>query len=441
MLLNNLNNDQGFRNFYMNKRGPIINHLCFDDDVILFSSGNRKSLKRIMRTLKTYEDVSGQLVNKHKSSVILHDKACARRIDRAKRITTMKQECFPINYLGCPLYLGRKRISTFSVTVQKILNKIRGWFFKFLSVGGKSVLIKHVLQAMPSHLLAVMQPPKTVFEIIENAFNRFLWSGSDGNKKLHWSSWDNLSYPINDGGANFRKLADISKAFTTKHWWKLRTKRYLWSLFLNTKYCSRIHPVTNKWRNGQSHNWKAMCSIKVLVENNLGWIIEKGEVAFWYDNWTDLGPLYKFLDPDSKPSKLRITDAYQNGHWNWPACGYVVSDFIKAHIERMQVVLSDKPDLPIWKITSSGKFNIESAWNFLRNSRHESNIVNALCHKAVPFKMSFMAWRVFHRKIPSNDIIISWFKLLASPNCTCCRVSQPENIDHIFFQSYVASSA
>ncbi|XP_059277915.1 uncharacterized protein LOC132032155 [Lycium ferocissimum] len=206
VLLNKLYGDLNFRNFYMHKNGPKINHLCFADDVILFTSGNRKSLKRIMRVLRTYEEASGQIVNKHKSSIILHPKASSRRTDRAARLTGMKKESFPFQYLGCPLYLGRKRISTFSGMIDKILARTRGWNNKFLSTGG----------------------------------------GVDGAKRQHWASWDNLFFPYTEGGANFRKLMDIFKAYSGKQWWRFRTQDSLQSQFLKAKYSPRSHPVTVK---------------------------------------------------------------------------------------------------------------------------------------------------------------------------------------------------
>lgn len=126
-----------------------------------------------MRALGTYEDVSGQRINKQKSSIILHPNASSRRIDRATRLTGMKKENSPSKYLRCPIYLGRKRILTYSGMIEKILARTRVRNNKFLSARGKSILIKHVLQAMPSHLLFVMNPPLTVFWTIENELNRF----------------------------------------------------------------------------------------------------------------------------------------------------------------------------------------------------------------------------------------------------------------------------
>lgn len=45
---------------------PQVNHLCFADDIILFTSRSAKSLKLIMITLRTYEDTSGKLIKSKK---------------------------------------------------------------------------------------------------------------------------------------------------------------------------------------------------------------------------------------------------------------------------------------------------------------------------------------------------------------------------------------
>lgn len=56
-LMNNLHGNPQYHGFYMEARGPQINHLSFADDVIIFASGRKNTLKLIMKTLSTYEYV------------------------------------------------------------------------------------------------------------------------------------------------------------------------------------------------------------------------------------------------------------------------------------------------------------------------------------------------------------------------------------------------
>ncbi|XP_015165490.1 uncharacterized protein [Solanum tuberosum] len=109
-MLNNLYDNQHFHGFQIDFRGPQINHLSFADDVIIFTSGREESLKLIMETLSTYEDTSDQLINKGKSHFMVPKDTPSHIIDMIQEITGFNQRESPINYLGCPLYIGGQRI-------------------------------------------------------------------------------------------------------------------------------------------------------------------------------------------------------------------------------------------------------------------------------------------------------------------------------------------
>lgn len=78
----------------------------------------------------------------------------------------MNHQLFPIKYLGCPLITGRKKIFYFSGMVDKVIGRIRGWHTNILSTGGRVVLIRHVLLALPIHVLAVVNPSKGTLDTI-----------------------------------------------------------------------------------------------------------------------------------------------------------------------------------------------------------------------------------------------------------------------------------
>lgn len=114
------------------------------------------------------------------------------QILRIKEVTGYRQVIFPITYLGFPRYIGRQKISIYSYMMNKIVKKIAGWHGKLLYVGGRNILIRHILQSLLIHLLAAVEPPIIVFKEIEKHLARFFW-GSDRDKaKYHWSSWSNM---------------------------------------------------------------------------------------------------------------------------------------------------------------------------------------------------------------------------------------------------------
>ncbi|XP_019227829.1 PREDICTED: uncharacterized protein LOC109209105 [Nicotiana attenuata] len=216
-LMESLNNLE-FIPFSIDSHGPVISHLCYADDTILFSSAEPESLKIMMEKMETYEKISGQLVNKAKSDFYVNFQDDDIRINRIKQITGYNRCHFPMQYLGCPIYIGRKKVVYFNNMVANIAERLQGWQGKFLTYGGKAVLIKSVLQAIPLHTLSVLHPPKATFSQIEKIFSNFFW-GMDGNKnKKHWIAWKDMCFPVEEGGAGFRSLKDTCDAFSAKIW-------------------------------------------------------------------------------------------------------------------------------------------------------------------------------------------------------------------------------
>ncbi|XP_060170376.1 uncharacterized protein LOC132601292 [Lycium barbarum] len=171
--LNHLNQNDRFINFSMHKKGPQINHLSYADDLVLFTSADKFSIKIMMNLLRLYQKASGQEINKDKTFFLTHSKMDMIYNRRIRRWTGYKQSSFPFTYLGCPISCGRKRISYFSDISKKILNKIAGWQGRFLSPGGKATIIKHVLQSQALHIFATLMPPVTSLYEIEMQFANF----------------------------------------------------------------------------------------------------------------------------------------------------------------------------------------------------------------------------------------------------------------------------
>ncbi|WMV08983.1 hypothetical protein MTR67_002368 [Solanum verrucosum] len=106
-MLNHLHQNPIYKGFNMEPKGPQINHLSFADDVIIFTSSDRYSMKLIMDTLGEYEHAFDQLINREKSHFMVHDTAPLDISSVIKKATGFSQNAIPITYLGYPLYIGR----------------------------------------------------------------------------------------------------------------------------------------------------------------------------------------------------------------------------------------------------------------------------------------------------------------------------------------------
>jgi hypothetical protein len=65
--------------------------------------------------------------------------------------------------------------------------------------------------------------PKKVIQLLEQKFNRFLWSGSDVKSKAK-VYWKNLCFPKKEGGLGIKRVDVWNQASMLNHIWSLFTK-------------------------------------------------------------------------------------------------------------------------------------------------------------------------------------------------------------------------
>ncbi|BBH05459.1 Ribonuclease H-like superfamily protein [Prunus dulcis] len=102
-----------------------------------------------------YEETSGQKINFTKSALTLSPNATA----------VEKQSLgFAGNSVGLPIVTGRGRKQIFEIVKDRIRKRISRWKEKLLSRAGKEILIKAVLQAMPTYSMSCFRMPKGIWE-------------------------------------------------------------------------------------------------------------------------------------------------------------------------------------------------------------------------------------------------------------------------------------
>ncbi|KAK6791450.1 hypothetical protein RDI58_010531 [Solanum bulbocastanum] len=429
--LNQLHQNPQYHGFYMEERGPQINHLSFADDIIIFTSGRRQSLKLIMHTLATYERTSGQLINKTKSHFFLHSNAFRTTCDRIRKYTGFQQKETPISYLGCPLFFGRSKNIFFSDIINKVVNKITGWQSKMLSYGGKATLVKYVLQSLPIHILSAITPPSTIIMQIQQIMANFFWGWRNDKRKYHWSSWKNLSFPCEEGGIGVKLMKDVCQAFQFKQWWVFRTKQTLWGEFLKAKYCQRSNPISKKWDTGDSQAWRLMMRNKQTVEKHILWTIRSGSSLFWWDNWLGVGPLAQFSNNSNRFNNDKVSDFIEGGQWNIRKVSQLAPQEQVHKILSFQIQLQQgQQDQAVWILNSNGIFSVSSAWNIIRETREKTKFNTYTWHKSIPFKCSFLLWRTIRGKLPTNEKLAIFG---VEPNrCYCCYAPGFDTIEHTF---------
>lgn len=65
----------------------------------------------------------------------------------------------------------------------RIHKKIEGWKMRFLSLGARLILLKHILSSLPVHLLAVLRALKSIFMSINRLCSTFFWGSVERKPK------------------------------------------------------------------------------------------------------------------------------------------------------------------------------------------------------------------------------------------------------------------
>ena len=139
--------------FSLCRRGPKLTHLLFADDSLLFCRATMEECGKVLEVLNKYEEASGQKVNKSKT-IIFFSKATNVEAKRAiKEAWGVSEITHYERYLGLPSFVGKGKKASFNYIKEKVWRKLQGWEGKLLSQAGREVLIKLVIQVIPTYTM------------------------------------------------------------------------------------------------------------------------------------------------------------------------------------------------------------------------------------------------------------------------------------------------
>lgn len=195
---------------------PKILHIFFANDSLIFLKATTFEFGISKGLLQDYETTSDQCVNFQKSVLYFSPLVPSDTQEYLNNILHMKVVENLGKYLGLPTMFSCSKINDYQYIVDRVWKKLQGWKEKFFSGGGKEILIKSVVQAIPTYAMRCFRLPKSLVLKISSLCAKFWWGSSEECWRIHWMRWEKLCQPKELGGLNFCDIEGFNQAMLAK---------------------------------------------------------------------------------------------------------------------------------------------------------------------------------------------------------------------------------
>ncbi|KAL0413983.1 UNVERIFIED_CONTAM: hypothetical protein Sradi_1600000 [Sesamum radiatum] len=138
-------------------QAPRVSHLLFANDTLVFCKAKVGQLEEIRRILEWYGRASRQVVNFGKSCMVVSGRVHEGMKQLLAGVLDVGLVGSHEKYLGLPAMGGRSRGELFRGLRDRIWERVQGWSSKLLSQAGRGVLIKAVIQSLPTYVMSCFQ--------------------------------------------------------------------------------------------------------------------------------------------------------------------------------------------------------------------------------------------------------------------------------------------
>ncbi|KAA3456692.1 reverse transcriptase [Gossypium australe] len=431
-----------------------INHLFFADDSILFGDASCEGAKAVRDIINEYELISGQRVNFEKSLIYFGANVNLEVKENIVNMLGVRVAHNPEKYLGLPMMVGRKKSWAFANFADRFRKRIEGWSLRYLSIGGKEIFIKSVLQAIPLYAMQCFLMSKSFCRKLEGIMNKFWWTNNKSSKGIHWRGWEPLCKPKDAGGMGFKDLVLFNKALLAKQVWRILTQpKCLLAKVLKALYYPHFDILAAKIGSYPSFTWRSICSARELIENGLLWRVGNGSgINIWNDPWlpgreNNRVSIQRILPNWTTVNQLINCETFT---WNEELILNIFDVDTAKRILSIPIAEGRSEDLRVWKYEGSGEYTVKSGYQVLSSEYLQNTTVTfpdgviyfefykSLWALHNPAKIKIYTWRLFNNFLPHLCNLVRK-TLSVEIVCPLCKEG-PEDADHLMWSCEILQS-
>ena len=416
---------------------PIVQYA---DDTLVIMQVDAKQLHCLKALLNTFADATGLKVNYNKSSMIPIN-VPEEKMEILINTFHCKKESFPIKYLGAPLGLHKPTVEQCFPLVTRLQKKIVG-LSTFMTLAGRLLLVKSVLNSLLIYLMGCLDVPVTIKTQAIKYLRHCLWRGPDlEDHRPAMVAWSTVCRPKNQGGLGVIDIFVQNKALLLKNLHKFYNRHNIpWVNLIWESYYSNDSLPGNSWMG--SFWWKANLKLldnyKSLARCNIG---DGKSAYFWTDLWhshclQDMFPhLFSFVKNKDATVHTILQTEYLEDLFHLPLTVQAFQEFEAMEDICIALRASDTLDCTdTWSyIWGTEQFSVAKAYKVLMGVKVVPQQFNWIWSSSCQPKHKVFFWRLLHDRLNTRNLLRRKSFQLGSYNCAVNNCPQEETLQHLFW--------
>lgn len=348
-------------------------------------------------------------------------------------------------YLGIPSDWGRSKRDMFAWILARVNRKLEGWKENLISKGGKEILIKGVVQAIPHYAMSIFKIPHSLCQSIEKKIASFWWKNNSQRQGIHWKDWNILKNRKELGGLGFTDLIAFNRAMLGKQAWRLlQQPSSLWTqLFKGLYFHSQDFLCAAKGAR-PSWGWRSILLGRESILSKLQWSVGDGtHIKIHEDQWLSRG---KLVGPAARDEPKMVAELIEPEHNRWDVS--LLHRFFDVEttteIQAIPIRPHHTADQLIWTDDPHGQYSVKRGYHTIRRTASTTNENRAsssyqppnLLWKSIwklhlPPKIRIFLWSICQNALPTRDNLFQRH-ISPDPVCALCATHMPETLEHLF---------